>query len=349
MHNQTHIPRRALIHAWSLQALTLATLLSFPSQTLAQSPFATQVISYRPAPGQFVQDPAFNNPLAALGPPIGAGTFDGDSTKAVTLGGFGGTLVLGFDHTILDDPRNPLGLDCIVFANAFWATDNPNRRWGEPATIEIALDTNANGLADDPWFLIPGSHLPNPPALWQSQTWDDDVNDPTHPPEHSWWIPPGEQGQWQTWAYRLPQNPFENSLILENPNGQQATEEGIWGYADCSPTLILGDMNSDNTIDNYDITPDRFYTSPDNPFAVGIDPGSGGGDAFDIAWAIDPQTNQTAALPGFDFIRFTNATNVLFGPFGERSAEICGVADVPPTPHKQTQGMHAPTQEIRRP
>ena len=294
----------------------------------AQSAFAASVLDYRPAPGQFVQDPAFHAPPAALGPPVGGGTGDADDTKAVTLGGFGGYIVLAFDHTIADDPRHRLGLDCIVFGNAFWAGGNANRRWGEPATIEISRDANANGLADDAWYLIPGSHLAAPAQVWQHQTWDDNPDDPTYPPAYSWWVPYGEVGVWQTWGFRLPGEVFENTLTLDNPNGLSAEVEGIWGYADCSPTLRLGDLDGDDVVDDPERPPEAFYTVPDDPFRVGVDPGSGGGDAFDIAWAIDPATGLPAGLHGFDFVRITNATNVVLGPFGERSAEVCGVAEV---------------------
>lgn len=298
------------------------------SPARAQSAFAARVVDYRPAPGQFVQDPGFNDPAAALGPPVGGGTGDGDDTKAVTLGGFGGSIVLAFDHTVTDDPKHPLGLDCIVFGNAFWAGGNANRRWGEPATIEISRDANGNGLADDAWYLIPGSHLPAPAQHWQQQTWDDDANDPTYPPAFAWWVPVGEVGTWQTWAFRLPGEVFEVGLTLDNPNGLSAEVEGIWGYADCSPTLRLGDLDGDDVVDDPGRLPEAFYTVPDDPFRVGVDAGSGGGDAFDIAWAIDPATGLPAGLRGFDFVRITNATNVVLGPFGERSAEVCGVAEV---------------------
>ncbi len=289
-----------------------------------------------------MQDPAFNDPTRALGPPTGGGTLDGNNTKAVTLGGFGGSITLAFDHTVRDDPHNPRGLDFIVFGNAFWPGNDPNQRWAEPATIEISLDVNRNGLADDPWYLIPGTHLPDPPAAWQLQTWDDNTSDNTFPPAFESWIPPGETGVWQTFAFRLPADPFESSIVLENPNGPFATDEGIFGYADCSPTLILGDLDADNTIDDATITPEQFYTTPDDPFTVGIDPGSGGGDAFDIAWAVDPATGQPANLRGFDFIRITNATNIILGPFGERSAEVCAVADVAP----RLRLLDSPTQVI---
>lgn len=310
--------------------LTNSALLLALAADGADAQFASRVVDYHPAPGQFVQNPAFNNPARALGPPVGGGTTDGDETKCVTLGGFAGTLTLAFDSPVLNDPKNPLGLDCIVFGNAFWPGADSGRRWAEPATIEISLDANANTLADDAWFLIPGSHIAIPAAHWQGQTWDDDPIDTTFPPSSLSWIPPGESGLWTTWGFRLPSDPFESGLVLDNPNGPGELDEGVWGYAELSPTLLLGDLDADNDIDDPMLPPARFYTVPDDPFRVGIDPGSGGGDAFDIAWAIDVATGAPARLPAFHFIRITNAANVVFPVFGERSPEIAGVADVAP-------------------
>ncbi len=75
-----------------------------------------------------------------------------------------------------------------------------------------------------------------------------------------------------------------------------------------------------------------FYTRPDNPFVVGLTPGSGGGDAFDIAWAIDPVTGESAGLDGFDFIRITVGVNRVIlntsPPLNELSTEIDAVTDV---------------------
>ncbi len=122
-----------------------------------------------------------------------------------------------------------------------------------------------------------------------------------------------------------------------NPSSDP-TREGIFGYAEYSPTLALGDLDGDYIVDDPNLAPDDFYTVPDDPLTVGITPGSGGGDAFDIAWAIDPATGQLADLPGFDFIRITSAVNVVLGPLGERSAEIDAVADAAPDPFGDVDG-----------
>ncbi|MBL8762654.1 MAG: hypothetical protein JNM07_00105 [Phycisphaerae bacterium] len=301
-----------------------------PAAAAPPSPFATRVLDYSPAPGQRVNDPSFNDPTRALGAPVGGGPYSPNNTKVVTLGGFGGSITLGFDHRILDRRHAAGGLDFIVFGNAFWAGGNPNRRYAEGAIIEISLDANGNGLADDPWFLVPGSHVPSPSTAWYTQIWDDNLADPAYPPYVAGWVPFGRSGTWSTSGYKLPNPPFGASAVLTNPNGLGATVEGVWGYADLSPTLPLGDLDGDGIPDDPDMEPEDFFTRPDDPRAVGITPGSCGGDAFDIGWTINPLTGLPANLPGFDFIRITTAVNAADPVLGEISAEISGVAEVRP-------------------
>ncbi len=192
----------------------------------------------------------------------------------------------------------------------------PNRRWGEAGVIEIALDANDNGLADDPWYVILGSSLPSPPATaLRTMTW------PDAPDTSGYELP----------ADFAPPPPF---FLINNFDAAEAHA----GYADLSPTLRLGDYSGafgqpgDNALDDPEddpaVDPGAFYTHPDDPGIVGIDPGAPGGDAFDIAWAIDPDTGAPAALPGFDFIRVRTAVHASLGPLGEVSTEIDAVADV---------------------
>jgi len=252
--------------------------------------FATKVIDYSPAAGQFVNNPAFNDPKRALGAPIGGGTINPSNDSLVTLGGFGGSITLEFDHTVLDHADNPHGMDAIVFGNAFHTGGDPERRWAEAALIEISFDANKNNLADDAWYTIPGSSLSAPVML------------------------------------PLPSE-FNGPVVVNDPIAGPG-KESYWGYADMSPTLILGDTDADNVVDDANTLAENFYTVPDDPQVLGIDAGSGGGDAFDIAWAIDPVTGAPANLPGFDFIRITTAVDMTNGIFGEVSAEIDAVADV---------------------
>ncbi len=310
-------------------ALGLA-LLAMSNGATAETPFATDVLDFSPAPGQWVNDDFFNDPTAALGAPFPGGLPEPNELTVVSLGGFGGSITLAFDHTVLDDLLNPFGMDAIVFGNAFLLDGDPDAHWAECATIEIALDVNGNGLADDRWYLIPGSHIPDPSVQLLTVVWDDHVVDDMYPPELASWIPPGFSGQWTTSAFELPAELF-GFAVVRNPS-TLADVEGIFGYAEYSPTVRLGDLDADNSVDDPTILPEAFYTVPDDPRTTGVSPNSGGGDAFDIAWAIDPDTLLPVALAGFDFIRLTAAVDSVLGGIGEKSPEIDAVADAAPDP-----------------
>ncbi len=280
--------------------------------------FANEVVEFAPAPGQFVNSPALNDAAAALGAPVGGSPGDPSTVDIVTLGGFGGSITLRFADTVWDEPCNPFGVDAIVFGNALYVSNDPRRRFAEAAHIEISYDANHNGVADDAWYVIRGSSLPPVPLdSFRAQNWDNDSGT-SIPPSNTLWYPNTVHGSsYSTSAFELPSLFAANVIVLP----PQATDEAIWGYADFTPTLALP-TGAD---------PVDFYSTPDDPIAIGITPGSSGGDAFDIAWAVDPTTGAPANLPGFDFIRITTAVDAIIGPLGEVSAEIAGVARVRPT------------------
>ena len=312
-----------VILAASMVLLTIAAHAFATNESGPDSHFGAAVISFDPAPGQWVNNPVYFDATRALGSPFGDDPSQPNNGSLVSLGGFGGSITLAFDHTVLDDPANPFGLDAIVYGNALWSSGNPNRHWAECGVIEISHDVNDNDLADDPWYLIPGTHVAPSPSQYEVHTWDDNLSDntwpPFSPPATVDWIPPGNSGTWTTQGYHLPAAIFDQSIVV-NPLGSDATEEGIWGYADFAPTMALP-VGDDVEI---------FYTRPDNPFAVGITDGAAGGDAFDIAWAVDPNTWLPANLAGFDFIRIRTAVDLVLvnPPLGELSTEIDAVADV---------------------
>lgn len=319
------------VAAWLWRAATAVPSVAAAvtaSEETGPSPFAVEVVYYDPAPGQFVNSVGLGDPSRALGAPDGHGLFTGNGNSVVTLGGFGGSLILRFDHVVEDHPLNPLGLDAIVFGNAFWVGGDPRARWAECATIEIALDADGSGAIDgkERWFLIPGSHLPTAAMMPATVTWDDDIMDTTYPPALTAWIPPGRSGVWTTVAFALPHAVFSVPVLFNDSTTPD--RESVFGYADASPTLLLGDLDGDDMVDDPSLSPEDFYTVPDDPFTVGVDAGSGGGDAFDIAWAIDPQTGAPAGLTGFNMIRLINPVHAVLGPIGEKSPEIDAVADV---------------------
>ncbi len=118
------------LHRLSLAVgLALALTCAADRAASADSPFATTVVSYTPGMGAVA---GYTNPLVALGSPE---RFTGDGfspqvvtpfqpaflTSEVVSIGVGGSLVLSFDHDVLDDPNNPFGIDLLVFSNAFFS------------------------------------------------------------------------------------------------------------------------------------------------------------------------------------------------------------------------------------
>lgn len=135
-----------------------------------------------------------------------------------------------------------------------------------------------------------------------------------------WYVVPGSRAIAQAQAAAgipNPAPPLVGSSGVVNPNSTDGDpenngEEYDWGYADMSPT-------QQPYLDN--------YVRSDDPKKTGLTPRSGGGDAFDIAWAVDA-TGQPANLQRFHFIRIW--TLVRNGGLGAVTTEIDAVVDAAP-------------------
>lgn len=278
--------------------------LSFTTGTHAQpdDPWADEVIEYsatNPVTG-------YTTPEAALGAPRGLGPSepfndDNGAPAVVSLGTPSamnrGRLVLRFDTPITDDPLNPMGLDFIVYSNAFWVGGLEQRKFEEPAIAEISND----GVN---WFLIPGSrnysYAGGTLPLISEASGDTNLG----------------AGQSEFLAGNI-----TNPNTLDGATGPPE-EEYNWGYAELNPTLAP-------YLDN--------YVRPDDPLAVGMTPRSGGGDAFDIAWAIQ-QNGAPAGLTQFQYIRLSPFVSRTM-PVGFATPEISAVADVAPDVDSDSDGI----------
>jgi hypothetical protein len=269
---------------------------AYASPSGADDPWADSVSSYS-APNAVS---GFTTPGAALGAPVGLtesvplNTVN-SAPNVVSIGDTTGHLTLHFDTPVSDDTGNPMGLDCIVFSNAFWVGGDENRKFQEPGLIEISQDGST-------WYLIPGSRGltyqgGNLPVIVETGG-GDNSSDPTI---------------------------LAGSILNPNSSDMDAgndLEEFNWGYADMAPVR----------------SPYKdHYLRPDDPFTVGIDTNSGGGDAFDIAWAVDT-AGQPANLSDFSYIRFTSLIDRTMS-VGVASTEIMAVADVPPSVDSDNDGL----------
>ena len=136
----------------------------------AQSPYINKVYDFAPAPGQFVNDLPEYEPGDTKADMIRKAeeAIAHNNREMISLGGYGGYVVFGFDHRVENVPGK---YDFKVFGNAFIANANPNpgapRDGGscEPGVVMVSYDANGNGLPDDPWYELAGSEYRKPETI----------------------------------------------------------------------------------------------------------------------------------------------------------------------------------------
>ena len=72
----------------------------------------------------------------------------------VSLGGFGGYVVFGFDHPVVNVDGQ---CDFKVYGNAAADAQYPGYYTSETGIVMVSVDANGNGLPDDPWYELAGS------------------------------------------------------------------------------------------------------------------------------------------------------------------------------------------------
>ena len=250
--------------------------------TPSSSAYVTTLFEYKAAPGQFIN--------TDLGNQKGALTTLKNDQGLVSLGAWGGYIVVGFDHTVLNAADKT---DFIVYGNAFAS-------FSEPGVIWVMQDTNGNGKPDDTWYEIEGSASHKEGYVRNySVTYTRPACDTCSVP---WKDNKGKSGFVQTNMFHLqayyPASITDNSYTL---NGTLLPSTNI---NDDDPSYI--------TSGSYD------YGYGDNTL---------GGDKIDIATAIDAG-GQRVKLTGIDFIKVQTGILYNMGWLGEQSTEFGGAADL---------------------
>lgn len=282
--------------------------------------YVTKVLAYVPAPGQFVntmpqykngdtQDSMNEKVLNAIG---------NGKDGLITLGGFGGYVIVGFDHTI----ENKAELcDFRIKGNSFTGS-------AEPGIILVAYDQNKNGKPDDnEWYEIAGSAYEN----GENESWYNDAvkagNDvKTYKNYEMTYYAPKEE----------PNKAEKNYIKWEDNNGQSGyKEKNAFHSQPYFPQWIENDklifkgtrlpQNGINTSTNpsspYFVLYEFKYGYADNAA------NSSNNCAIDIDWAVNAQ-GQKIQLPGVDFIKIYTGVNQENGWLGENSTEVGKIEDL---------------------
>lgn len=315
--------------------LTLSALLYLTSAQ-AQSPYISKVFEYRPAPGQFVNDlPEWEEGDDENDMRIKAEECLADHEQImISLGGWGGYVVFGFDHTI---PNIKGEYDLKILGNAFYANANPKDTVAlggsaEPGIVMVSYDANGNGRPDDEWYELAGSdyykpttkhnysctyyrpsdsHVPTPdtdyPYLNDTTyvRWEDNYGESGYVSKNIY----HKQNYYPNWieedSYTLTGSRLRNNGIDESGTGHYYVLYCFdWGYVDNQP----------NT---------SGYTATDEVMDVDIPHVS----EFMIDWAVDTEGNHVE-LPGVDFVKVYTGVNQYNGWLGEASTEVMDAWDL---------------------
>jgi uncharacterized protein YjdB len=301
------------------------TALCLPDESHAQSPYINKVYDYRPAPEQFVNEM----------PEYSLGDTQADMNRKVeeniagmhhnegmiTLGGYGGYVVFGFDHEV----TNVAGrYDFRILGNAFYADANPgadaSREGGscEPGIVMVARDANGNGLPDDPWYELAGSDYRSPTTIrnYEITYHKPDENkvrvpDPDYPAVNDLtYIRWTTNGHGDGYLYR-------NAYHSQPYYPQWITDETL----SFRGTKLAGNAVDESGRGTYYVLYASHWGYADNH------PNADNRSAFSIEWAVDGG-GQPVALPGIHFVKVYTGVNQYCGWLGETSTEIAGAEDL---------------------
>lgn len=279
---------------------------SIRNATASSSSYSNKVFEYLPAPGQFINE-------------TNTGGFTGDETtheaairyatkriknkNYVSLGSFGGYIIVGFDHSI----PNTGGYDFAIQGNAF---DSSN----EPGIVWVMQDSNGNGLPDDEWYELKGSETGKGTTI---QDYEVTYFRPASPRSDVHWTDNlGNSGSvdfnsYHQQEYYYPLWIDKDSYTLTGtrllPRNTQSSSTGYWsnnpfdwGYADNWGSDVLGG-------DSYD--------------------GSGQMNGFKISNAIY-HDGTPVNLKYIDFIKVQVGVLAKSGVLGENSTEVFSFQDL---------------------
>jgi len=324
----------------SLLLLLAALVLTAVAQN---KPYITKVYDFMPAPGQFinelpiVDDPISKDSVLKLAENSICGyEINGVikvSRSMICLGSFGGYVVFGFDHPVVNVKDE---YDLQIFGNAMQSNSRPSLLGGssESGIVMVSRDVNGNGIPDDPWYELAGSEYNHPKTqkhftityykpddsqfgpLSMNQYHDQYIRWTCNSVDslqegyirknsfhsHSYW-PLWADGETLT---------FEGTKLRGNAQNFSATADDWhqyffdWGYVDNRPDEGYG-----------------YKSNATNINAAELNKG------FKIEWAVDDDGNPVN-LKKIDFVKVYSAMLQDCGWLGETSTEVAGAIDLHP-------------------
>ena len=258
-----------------------------PGEVQTGENFIEKVLDFSPAPGQFIG----TYPVYDIGDSDetmrmkAESQMKGKTGGLVSLGRYGGSITFSFKKSVLNISNSN---DFKIYGNAF-------NNSAEPGIVEVSVDENGNGKADDKWFELAGSEYSKDVTL---KSYNITYYRPTNRSDSiKYKDSKGNVGYvtayypfWKGDSIAFAGTLLAPTAIKNNETGFWTLYSLPWGYADNKP----------NTSDLSD---------------------------FDLDWAVD-STGNKVNLPEVNFIRVYTGVNQNAGWVGEISAEITGAENL---------------------
>ena len=278
------------------------TVVNVTNEPNSFNPYITRIFDFDPAPGMLANDIYKDGNTKEAVTKTALGRINETSVGyPLDLGGFGGSIVIGFDHTVVNVPGTS---DFRVFGgdvtNPTGAKGNPPA----PGLIFVAYDKNKNGKPDaDEWYEIAGSQhsksttIKNFKITYKKKA----VGEPLVT----------SSALWTDYEHVYCENSKGDTYYLPRPRGKKefyplwATQTTV-SYEGLKLDVDFKTARAGQTTLWYSTPPEWGYVNAINP-------------DIDIDWAVD-KNGIKANLPGIDFIKVVNCVSEPMGLCQQQSS-----------------------------
>ena len=218
---------------------------------------------------------------------------DNTPTGMVSLGGWGGYIVVGFDHPVVNKKG---ASDFRIYGNAHSGS-------AEPGIIMVSCDTNKNGLPDDEWYEIKGSEYGKATEIRDYEI-----------------------------TYKRPSHGSNDVTWTDNKNNSGTIPQNSFHKQNYYPEWINSDemtFRGSRLPDNYILNGSVYILDPFEYGYADNYPNNDERSCFDIDMAIDKYGNK-ADLKCIDFIKVYTGVNQVCVWIGESSTEFASAEDLHP-------------------
>lgn len=286
----------------------------------ANSPYMAKVYDFMPAPGQYV------NVMPEYKPGDTKETMikkvqeqlccDPSDAEMISLGAYGGYLVFGFDHTVVNIDNE---YDMKIYGNAFAAQGSTTGGSSEPGIVMVSYDANHNGIPDDAWFELAGSeYYKNTTKYNYTITYyRTPAGHVADPDPNNKAIIDRKYVRWTTnYADEAEGYVMKNTYHAQNYFPEWITDDVIT----FTGSKLRNNGHDTSGTGQYFVLDFFDWGYVDN-LPNKDEPG------LKIEWAVD-ENGVPVYLPGVDFVKVYTALNQYCGWLGETSTEVAGAEDL---------------------